>query len=134
MIGSASMPHEIGPRAKISAFIAAAPLSVPYSEMVAFGYLAIATHVPPIDEKVLHVRAMFCGVQLQSAAGQRPSSDSDEHAMYLPRRKAERAQREGGRGGGGRGGVRAAGSGHDTTAIAEAVPYTHLTLPTKRKV
>lgn len=80
-MGSASMPHEMGPRAKISAFMCSAPRRLPYSEIVAFGYFAIATHLPPKEEKVLQVRATFSGVHDQSAAGQRPSSDSLEQAI-----------------------------------------------------
>ena len=37
----------------------------------------------PVGGKVEHVRATLMGLQVQSPAGQRPWSDSLEHAMYL---------------------------------------------------
>ena len=50
--------------------------------MVALGYLERPVHVPPDAGKVEHVRATFSAVHVQSACGQMPSLDSDEHARY----------------------------------------------------
>ena len=70
------MPHEIGPRAKISFIMLLAPDSEPYSAMVAFGYESNATHLPPSAVNVLHVRATLMGLHVQSADAQKPSVDS----------------------------------------------------------
>ena len=61
--------------------MASAPETEPYSEIVAFGYLDRPVHFPR-GGKVEHVRAMFSGVQVQSAAPQMPSLDSEEQAKY----------------------------------------------------
>jgi len=52
-MGTASMPHAIGPRAKISACIAGMPLTAPYSVMVALGYWDRPTHGTPNVEHVM---------------------------------------------------------------------------------
>jgi len=54
----------------------------PYSEIVIFGYLLSPAQKPPLSENVEHVRAMFAGVQDQSADGQKPSLESEVQAMY----------------------------------------------------
>jgi hypothetical protein len=59
--------------------MAAFPLIVPYSEMVALGYEVNPTHSSP---KPPHVRAMFSGLQVQSPFLQNPPVLSLEHAMY----------------------------------------------------
>ena len=40
------MPHEMGPRAKISFIMALAPRMEPNWEMVALGYCLMPTHLP----------------------------------------------------------------------------------------
>ena len=62
--------------------IASAPEIVPYSEIVAFGYFEMPTHLPPADAKVEQVLATFSAEHDQSACGQMPASDSEEQAKY----------------------------------------------------
>ena len=48
------------------------------SLIVAFGYALRPLHEAPTKSKLPHVRAMFNGVRVQSAFGQKPSFDSDD--------------------------------------------------------
>ena len=75
----ASMPHEIGPRWKISFCIASAPEIEPNSAIDALGYDERPTHSLP---KVGQVRAVLSAEHFHEAEAQKPSFDSDEHAMY----------------------------------------------------
>merc|ERR1711907_343999 len=75
------MPHAIGPRAMISFCMLAAPETLPYSLMVAFGKVVMGPQKPD-GGKVEQVRATFAASQFHLTALQKPSSLSDEHAMY----------------------------------------------------
>ena len=76
------MPHAMGPRAKISLAMASAPWTWPNSATVALGYSSMAPQWPPLAVKVEQVRQTFSGLQVVSAALQKPSVDSLEHARY----------------------------------------------------
>ena len=70
----------MGPRAKISAFMSVAPLTVPYSAIVVFGYSSISAHSTP---KVEQVRQVLRAEHWVSTEPQKPTSESELQAMYV---------------------------------------------------
>ena len=75
---SALTPQAMGPRAKISDFMLSAPVTVPYSEMVALGYSSMAEQSTP---KVEQVRQVLMAEGVVSTLPQKPMEESEEQAM-----------------------------------------------------